>query len=106
MRYGWAPELAGLLRARLEEALADPILDAVRRYLDLIHFHPFGDGNARAARLALEYALRRGGVATPELEGLIRLPKPAGHPRRAWELARMLCRGVLRGAGVCPGSVG
>ena len=104
--YGWTPDLEGRFRARLEERLPDPILEGIRLYLELIYVHPFADGNARAARLALEHALRSGGLPTPELEGLVRTPKPAGHPTRPWELTRLLCRGLLRGAGVCLGSIG
>ena len=71
-----------------------------------IFFHPFDDGNARAARLSLEFALRAGGVPSPPLAPFVRLPKPAGSSARAWDLALLLCRGVLKRAGVCPGSLG
>jgi hypothetical protein len=36
---------------------------AARVYLDICFFHPFEDGNGRAARLALEYVLAREGLA-------------------------------------------
>ncbi len=32
-------------------------------YLDICYFHPFEDGNARAARLALDHVLTSSGLA-------------------------------------------
>lgn len=104
--YPWSSDLGPEFEARAAYALGDPILEGVRRYLDLIFFHPFDDGNARAARLSLEFALRSGGVPSPPLAPFVGLPKPAGSAERAWDLARLLCRGVLRRAEVCPGSLG
>ncbi|MER5491275.1 Fic family protein [Streptomyces sp. NPDC002490] len=56
-------------RARFERCLAesarpDPPLPsrAARTYLDVLFFHPFADGNARAAMLALAFVLAREGV--------------------------------------------
>jgi hypothetical protein len=104
--YPWSPELGAEFTARVSYALGAPILEGVRRYLDLIFFHPFDDGNARAARLSLEFALRSGGVPSPPLAPFVGLPKPAGSSARAWDLARLLSRSALRQAGVCPGSLG
>lgn len=103
--YPHSPGLEAEFRERVGYALGNPVLEGVRRYLDLIFFHPFDDGNARAARLSLEFALRAGGVPTPPLEAFVRLPKPPGSAERAWDLALLLCRGVLKDAGVCPGSL-
>jgi len=104
--YPWSPGLAEEFAARVGYALGNPVLEGVRRYLDLIFFHPFDDGNARAARLSLEFALRAGALPSPPLAPFVRLPKPAGSAERAWDLALLICRGVLKGAGVCPGSLG
>jgi fido (protein-threonine AMPylation protein) len=64
-RYGLAPDT----RARFERCLsesAQPDLPlpsrAARTYLDILFFHPFEDGNARAAMLALAFVLAREGV--------------------------------------------
>lgn len=65
-RYGLGPDT----RARFEACLAqanDTVSSAVgraaRAYLDVCYFHPFPDGNARAARLALDHVLTRAGLA-------------------------------------------
>jgi hypothetical protein len=66
-RYG---TLGGALCERLTECLAEatdtavPVaVRAARAYLDVSFFHPFSDGNARAARLALDHVLTRAGLA-------------------------------------------
>lgn len=55
---------------RFARALADagdasvaPHARAARVYLDVSLFHPFPDGDARAARLALDYVLTANGLA-------------------------------------------
>jgi hypothetical protein len=64
-RYGLEPDTP----ARFEAALADAgdaapaIVRAARVYLDVCYFHPFEDGNARAARLALDHVLTSAGLA-------------------------------------------
>lgn len=65
-RYGIRPDL----RERTEACLAQAtergmgvIARAARVYLDICFLHPFEDGNARAARLALDYVLTRDGLA-------------------------------------------
>lgn len=64
-RYGLAPDT----RARFERCLtesAQPDLPlpsrAARTYLDILFFHPFEDGNAPAAILALAFVLAREGI--------------------------------------------
>ena len=65
-RYGIAPDTRARLDACLAEATSpatDPALclsaRAARAYLDVCFFHPFADGNARAAFLALVFVLAR-----------------------------------------------
>ncbi|MBT2364066.1 Fic family protein [Streptomyces sp. ISL-10] len=72
-RYGMAPDS----RARFERCLsesAQPDLPlpsrATRTYLDILFFHPFGDGNARAAMLALAFVLAREGVLLDQIHPL------------------------------------
>jgi fido (protein-threonine AMPylation protein) len=43
---------------------------AVRTYLDVLFFHPFGDGNARAVILALTFVLAREGVLLDQVHPL------------------------------------
>ncbi|MEU3448811.1 Fic family protein [Streptomyces thermolilacinus] len=72
-RYG----LASDTRARFERCLSesaqpDPPLPsrAARTYLDVLFFHPFQDGNARAAMLALAFVLAREGVLLGQVHPL------------------------------------
>ncbi|MFV8755428.1 Fic family protein [Nannocystaceae bacterium ST9] len=65
-RYGFAPDLPDRFDACLAEAHDDAIeatSRAARLYLDVAYVHPFADGNARAARLALDFVLTRAGLA-------------------------------------------
>jgi hypothetical protein len=64
-RYGWEPDTRARFEAALAEANDDalPIVRAARVYLDICYFHPFEDGNARAARLALDHVLTSSGLA-------------------------------------------
>ncbi|MFD5569459.1 Fic family protein [Streptomyces cadmiisoli] len=72
-RYG----LASDTRARFERCLSeshqqDPPLPsrAARAYLDTLFFHPFEDGNARAAMLALAFVLAHEGVFLEQVHPL------------------------------------
>ncbi|QXE36419.1 Fic family protein [Streptomyces sp. GMY02] len=61
-RYGLAPDTwARFEHCLSESAQPDPPLPsrAARAYLDTLFFHPFEDGNARAAMLALAFVLAR-----------------------------------------------
>ncbi|MFC4503600.1 MULTISPECIES: Fic family protein [Streptomyces] len=71
--YGLAPDT----HARFELCLAEssrPDLPlpsrAARTYLDVLFFHPFEDGNARAAILALAFVLAREGVHLDQVHPL------------------------------------
>ncbi|MGW1712872.1 Fic family protein [Streptomyces sp. NPDC002156] len=72
-RYGFAPDT----HARFEHCLAESIRPdlplpsrAARTYLDVLFFHPFDDGNARAAMLALAFVLAREGVSLDQVRPL------------------------------------
>ncbi|SBT40506.1 Fic family protein [Micromonospora auratinigra] len=73
-RYHWRPDLPAVFEARLAEA-TDPAVPlpsrAARVYLDVAFFHPFDDGNARAAMLALYYVLAREGVVLDQAAPLL-----------------------------------
>jgi hypothetical protein len=66
-RYGLGPETRWQFEACLAEAndgaSVTAVARAARAYLDVCYFHPFPDGNARAARLALDHVLTRAGLA-------------------------------------------
>lgn len=96
-RYGWWPGLPRRLAAKLQHDAAEPlhpVLHAVRLYLDLIHLHPFVDGNARAARLGSSWWLALAGLPLPRLDPLVRLPKPAG--AAPWTFVHLTAAGVRR----------
>lgn len=72
-RYGLAPDT----RTRFEHCIAEstgPDLPlpsrAARTYLDVLFFHPFEDGNARAAMLALAFVLAREGIPLDQVHPL------------------------------------
>ncbi|MFG3250870.1 Fic family protein [Streptomyces sp. NPDC048187] len=72
-RYGLAPGT----RARFERCLSEstrPDLPlparAARVYLDVLFFHPFEDGNARAAMLTLAFLLTREGASIDQVHPL------------------------------------
>ncbi|MEV5381056.1 hypothetical protein AB0L26_34615 [Streptomyces nondiastaticus] len=72
-RYGLAPDT----RARFERCLSEstqPDLPlpsrTARTYLDILFFHPFEDGNARAAMLASAFVLAREGILLDQVHPL------------------------------------
>ncbi|HVI03134.1 MAG TPA: Fic family protein [Enhygromyxa sp.] len=69
---------------------------AARVYLDVCFFHPFADGNARTARLALDWVLAREGFGLHLAEPAFMLARAAndadGALAFAWLLTRLLVR--------------
>ncbi|MFI5984008.1 Fic family protein [Streptomyces sp. NPDC051555] len=72
-RYGLAPDtqvrFAHCLSESTQAGLSLPAR-AARTYLDVLFFHPFEDGNARAAMLALAFVLAREDVALDQVHPL------------------------------------
>ncbi|MYT10659.1 MULTISPECIES: Fic family protein [Streptomyces] len=95
-RYGIGPDT----RARLDACLAEsarpteqslPLTArAARAYLDVCFFHPFDDGNARCAFLALVFVLAREGVALDGVNLLRRVTFQADEPQDALILTRYI----------------
>ncbi|MFI1400404.1 Fic family protein [Streptomyces sp. NPDC020681] len=95
-RYGISPDS----RARLDACLAEsakagqrplPLTArAARAYLDVCFFHPFDDGNARSAFLALVFVLAREGVALEGVGLLRRVTFQADEPKDALALTRYI----------------
>ncbi|MFJ8923593.1 Fic family protein [Streptomyces sp. NPDC102415] len=96
-RYGIGPDT----RARLDACLAGsapaagreslPLeARAARACLDVCFFHPFDDGNGRAAFLALLFVLAREGVALDDVSAVRRFSYRAGDPQEAVTLARFV----------------
>jgi Fic/DOC family protein len=93
-RYGISPES----RDRLDACLAQSAVNggsplpvtarAARAYLDVCFFHPFEDGNARAAFLVLVFVLAREDIVLDGVSLLRRTSFHAGDPKHALALAR------------------
>ncbi|MFE9246102.1 Fic family protein [Nocardiopsis sp. NPDC006938] len=62
---------------------------AARAYLDVAFFHPFEDGNARAALLTLVFVLAREGRGLDQV-GPLQLPRHADDPAGAQDLIRLV----------------
>jgi hypothetical protein len=79
--------------AALDDAHGHPdhaVVRAARAYLDVCFFHPFDDGNARAARLALDHVLTAAGLALHAAEPLFTVPRGAGDVEGTQAFARAL----------------
>ncbi|MEU4164843.1 Fic family protein [Actinoplanes sp. NPDC026670] len=91
--YGHHDELPEAFEACLAEA-TDPAVPlpsrAARVYLDVVHFHPFYDGNARSAALALYFVLAREGVVLDGAAPLLMTRWPAADPQGAEGVARLV----------------
>ena len=98
-RYGLGPDTRSDFDACLREA-ADPNVPlaarGARSYLDVAFFHPFIDGNARAALLTLVHVLAREGIVLPEV-GPLQTIRYADDPVGAADLAALI--GVLNRRG-------
>ena len=82
-RYGLDDKTQRRFEACLQEANATDVhaaSRAARVYLDVCFFHPFDDGNARAARLALDFVLSRAGLALHAAEPVFRVARRSGDP--------------------------
>lgn len=95
-RYGINPDTRTRLDGCLSESQAadgrvPPVTArAARAYLDVCFFHPFDDGNARSAFLALLFVLAREDI-TPNGVGLMRrVTFQADNPQDALTLARYI----------------
>ncbi len=82
---------------RFENCLANaarpslpPLARAARVYLDVCFVHPFADGNARAARLALDHVLTTAGLALHTAEPVFLLPRRADDPMNGANLMYLL----------------
>jgi hypothetical protein len=101
-RYGIDPST----RVRFDACLAEtaqgsarpPALAAraARAYLDVCFFHPFDDGNARAAFLTTIFLLAREGVTLNEVSVLRRVTFQADNPEDPLMLARFIDSGITQ----------
>lgn len=80
-RYGFSDDVIAACNDALGEADDGnlPLMfRAARAYLDVLFFHPFVDGNARAARLVFDFICFREGVVLDDVGALFRFPIKAG----------------------------
>ncbi|MFE6871273.1 Fic family protein [Kitasatospora sp. NPDC057692] len=94
-RYGLTPHTRADFDSCLYEATdpaVPPAARAARAYLDVAFFHPFDDGNARAALLLLVHVLAREDIVLPEV-GPLQTTRYADDPAGAADLAVLI--GVL-----------
>ncbi len=94
-RYGLTARTGNDFDGCLREATAPGMplaARAARLYLDVAFFHPFADGNARAALLALVHLLAREDVVLPEV-GPLPIARYPDDPAGAADLATLI--GVL-----------
>jgi hypothetical protein len=100
-RYGIGPDTRAHLDACLAESASDserhlPVnARAARAYLDVCFFHPFDDGNARSAFLALVFVLARENIALNKVGLLRRISFQADSTQDPMILARYINGYVL-----------
>lgn len=84
--YNFRDELVAVLDDAADIRM--PIaMRAARVYLDVAFFHPFADGNARAARLALDHVLSSAGYAIEQAAPLFTLARAADDAPGTWAFA-------------------
>jgi hypothetical protein len=86
---GWRAGFEKALEEASERSTAISVR-AGRVFLDVCFFHPFADGNARAARLALDHVLTRAGLGLHTVDPLFVVARAAGDPRGAWAIAHLI----------------
>jgi hypothetical protein len=112
-RYGIGPDT----RAQLDSCLAESAIGAdnplpltaraARAHLDVCFFHPFDDGNARAAFLTLVFVLAREGITLDDVLLLRRVSFQADNPQDGPVLARYIgthLEGTRRNSAYLPSS--
>ncbi len=88
-RYALASDTEAQFRAAIEEAndAGSPAsVRAAKAYLDVCFFHPFADGNARAARLALDHVLTGAGLALHAVGPIFVIARAADDARGLYNL--------------------
>jgi prophage maintenance system killer protein len=73
-----------------------PLLKAVRLYLDIIFFHPFNDGNARAALLWMIFHCKRSGFSLPDFGTIFSFPFIPGDEKNYWQFSSMILQQIIR----------
>jgi hypothetical protein len=102
-RYHWEPGLPEQFERHLAEAndARTPLASrAARAYLDICFYHPFDDGNGRAALLTLAFLLERENVVLERAAPILRTAWYAHDRRAAAALTRLIDRNARSSAGL------
>jgi len=89
-KYGSYPDLEQQTIRKLNADAGDdihPLAIAIRGFLDIIHIHPFNDGNARAACTWLVWSLVSRGYDVPDMKAIMSLPQPPANNR----IPKLMC---------------
>jgi len=92
-RYGWYENLESRIVRKLDvDGTNDvpPMARAIRGFLDIIHVHPFTDGNTRAACTWLAWSLVGADLNVPDLQPLLALPKRVADPNVPRQMAELV----------------
>ncbi len=88
------PELFERALAEAADGALPVAIRAARVYLDVCFFHPFPDGNARAARLALDHVISSAGLVLETATPVFTLSRSADDPHGVWGLALVIERSL------------
>lgn len=91
--YGWYDMLEPRMVRKLDVDGTNnvpPMARAIRGFLDIIHTHPFDDGNTRAACIWLAWSLVGADLNVPDLAPVLEIPKPAGDAHVPAAMAELL----------------
>lgn len=91
-RYRWFEGIERRFELKIEQDARQhtvhPIARGIRLYLDILFFHPFDDGNARAARIWLHHTLTQANHPVPDMLELMKLPMLVGDQSRYWSIVK------------------
>ncbi|WP_249162170.1 Fic family protein [Actinospica acidithermotolerans] len=100
-RYGLGPGTQAAFEACLAEARDDAVplaARAARAYLDVCFFHPFADGNGRAALLTLAYVLAAEDVVLDQVGPIAQISRRADDAEGAATFADLVALMIERAA--------
>jgi hypothetical protein len=100
-RYAYFSSIEDMFRTKIAADDQDgchPLVKAVRLYLDIIFFHPFPDGNARAALLWFMFHCLRNRYPVPDFRRFFAFDFVPGNRACYWRFCLMAIQEVLNHA--------
>ena len=97
--YGYHDSLPNLFINRIlayQNSTYSPIIRAVRSYLDVCFFHPFNDGNARAARLCFDLILSSNSIELRDARPIFAFERFAGQIEQYKDLVNLVNKLALK----------